>query len=101
MGGKKKKLGTSLVVQWIQICLPVLEHGFDPWSGVIPHAAEQLSLCATTKEPARVYSPYPVTGEAATVRNPRTAAGEWPPPAATRKACAAVKTLHDHKQINK
>ena len=26
-------------------------HGFDPWSGKIPHAAEQLSLCATTAEP--------------------------------------------------
>ena len=26
-------------------------HGFDPWSGKIPHAAEQLSLCATTTEP--------------------------------------------------
>ena len=27
-------------------------HGFEPWSGKIPHAAEQLSLCATTTEPA-------------------------------------------------
>ena len=26
-------------------------HGFDPWSGKIPHAAEQLSLCATITEP--------------------------------------------------
>ena len=26
-------------------------HGFDPWSRKIPHAAEQLSLCATTTEP--------------------------------------------------
>ncbi|KAJ8787545.1 hypothetical protein J1605_022860, partial [Eschrichtius robustus] len=24
------------------------EHGFDPWSGKIPHAAEQLSPWATT-----------------------------------------------------
>ena len=28
-------------------------HGYEPWSGKIPHAAEQLSLCATTTE-ARV-----------------------------------------------
>ena len=28
-------------------------HGFDPWSGKIPRAAEQLSPCATTTE-ARV-----------------------------------------------
>ena len=27
-------------------------HGFEPWSGKIPHAAEQLSACATTTEPA-------------------------------------------------
>ena len=26
--------------------------GFEPWSGKIPHAAEQLSPCATTTEPA-------------------------------------------------
>ena len=24
---------------------------YDPWSGKIPHTAEQLSLCATTTEP--------------------------------------------------
>ena len=27
-------------------------HGFNPWSGKIPHDAEQLSPCATTTEPA-------------------------------------------------
>ena len=26
-------------------------HGFEPWSGKIPHAVEHLSLCATTTEP--------------------------------------------------
>ncbi|XP_057411448.1 28S ribosomal protein S25, mitochondrial isoform X9 [Balaenoptera acutorostrata] len=26
-------------------------HGFEPWSRKIPHAAEQLSPCATTSEP--------------------------------------------------
>ena len=25
-------------------------HGFDPWSGKIPHATEHLSLCATMTE---------------------------------------------------
>ena len=29
-------------------------HGFKPWSGKIPHAAEQLSPWATTTEPARL-----------------------------------------------
>nr|XP_058902079.1 pyruvate dehydrogenase phosphatase regulatory subunit, mitochondrial-like [Kogia breviceps] len=27
-------------------------HRFEPWSGKIPHAAEQLSPCATSTEPA-------------------------------------------------
>ena len=27
-------------------------HGFKPWSGKIPHTAEQLSPCTTTTEPA-------------------------------------------------
>ena len=27
-------------------------HGFDPWSGKIPHAVDQLSPWATTTEPA-------------------------------------------------
>ena len=26
-------------------------HRFNPWSGKIPHAMEQLSPCATTTEP--------------------------------------------------
>ena len=28
------------------------DQGFNLWSGKIPHATEQLSLCATTTEPA-------------------------------------------------
>ena len=30
---------------------PPANAGFEPWSGKIPHATEQLSLCATTTEP--------------------------------------------------
>ena len=48
----KKNPGTSLVAQWLRILLPIQGHGFEPWSRKIPHAAEQLSLCATTTEPA-------------------------------------------------
>ena len=28
------------------------DYGFEPWSGRIPHAAEQLSPCTPTTEPA-------------------------------------------------
>ena len=27
-------------------------HRFDPWSGKIPHASEQLTPCTTTPDPA-------------------------------------------------
>ena len=39
-------------------------HRFEPWSGKIPHAAEQLSPCATTTEPA-LYSLRATTAEPA------------------------------------
>ena len=43
----KQALGTSLVVQWLRICLPCWRYRFDPWSGKISRATEQLSLCTT------------------------------------------------------
>ena len=49
---KKPLMGTSLVVQWLGVRLSMQGTQFDPWSGKIPHAAEQLSPCATTTEPA-------------------------------------------------
>ena len=39
--------GTSLVVQWLRICLP-MQHELDPWPRKVPHALEQLSPCTTT-----------------------------------------------------
>ena len=54
--------------------------GFEPWSGKIPHATEQLSPCATTTEPARhnywsphAKSPCSTPGESTTMRSTRTA----------------------------
>ena len=38
----KNPPGASLVAQWLRICLPMQGHGFEPWSGKIPHAAERL-----------------------------------------------------------
>ena len=39
--------GTSLVVQWMWIYLPMQETQVWSWSGKIPHALEQLSLYST------------------------------------------------------
>ena len=40
----------SLVAQWLRIRLP-MQGTRDPWFGKIPHAAQQLSPCATTTDP--------------------------------------------------
>ena len=72
-------------------------HGFEPWSGKIPHATEQLSPWATITEPARL---EPV------LRNKRGRDGErpahrdeeWFPFAATRESPRTeTKTQHSHK----
>ena len=54
LGQKTKQNRTSrtyLVIRWIGIHLAMQGHWFDPWSGKIPHATEQLSPCTTTFEP--------------------------------------------------
>ena len=45
-----KNVGASLVAQQFSICLASKRYRFDPWSGKIPHASEQLSPCATATE---------------------------------------------------
>ena len=47
----KRVKRTSLVIQWLRIPLPMQGNGFDPWSGKIPRATEQLSPCTPTTEP--------------------------------------------------
>ena len=77
-------------------------HGFEPWSGKIPHAAEQLGPWATITEPAGL---EPVLrnkrgrdSERPTHRNEE----EWPPLAATRESPRTeMKTQHSQKQTNK
>ena len=51
-----KKQGTGLPwwrSGWESAC-QCRGHGFEPWSGKIPHAAEQLGPWATTTEPVRL-----------------------------------------------
>ena len=49
----KVKMRTSLVVQGLKnkSACQCGRHGFNPWSGKIPHASKQLSPCTTTIEP--------------------------------------------------
>ena len=85
-------------------------HWFNPWSGKIPHAAEQLSPCtptiepvlwslgATTSKPTHLYwssyaqSPCSATREATETRSHHAATREWL--CSRRNACAALKTQH-------
>ena len=72
-------------------------HGFEPRSGKIPYAAEQLGPWATIAEPARL---EPVLRNKRGRDNERPAHGdeEWPPLAATRESPRTeTKTQHTHK----
>ena len=84
-------------------------HEFNPWSKKIPHAAKQLSPCATTTEPVlssqgatateppggnywSPHTPEPV------VRNKRSHHHKKPTHHHQRKVCTAAKTQHSQKQ---
>ena len=72
-------------------------HGFEPWSGKIPHAAEQLGPWATTTEPARL---KPVLRNKRGRDSERSAHRdeEWPPLATTRESPRTeTKTQHSQK----
>ena len=71
-------------------------HGFEPWSGKIPHAAERLGPWATTTEPAHL---EPV------LRNKRGRDSERPahrdeerPPLATARESPRTETKTQHSQ---
>ena len=49
---KTRVAKTSLVAQWLRIRLPMQGTWVLALVREIPHAAEQLSLCTTTTEPA-------------------------------------------------
>ena len=72
-------------------------HGFEPWSGKSPHAAEQLGPWAIITEPACL---EPVLRYKRGRDNERPAHRdeEWPPLATTRESpCTETKTQHSHK----
>ena len=72
-------------------------HGFEPWSGKIPHAAEQLGPWATTTEPARL-EPVLHKKRGRDSERPAHRDEEWPPLAATRQnPRRETKTQHSHK----
>ena len=72
-------------------------NGFEPWSGRIPHAAEQLGPWATITEPARL-EPVLRNKRGQDSERPAHRDEEWPPLAATREnPSTETKTQHSHK----
>ena len=71
--------------------------GDKPWSGKIPHAAEQLGPRATTTEPARL-EPVPCNKRGRNSERPALRNEEWPPLATTRESPRIeTKTQHSPK----
>ena len=72
-------------------------HGFEPWSGKIPHAAERLGPWATIAEPARL-KPVLRNKRGRDSERPAHRDEEWPPLATTRESPRTeTKTQHSHK----
>ena len=62
-------------------------HSFNPWSGKIPHALAQLSLCATTTKDHAPRGPSSSTREATAKRNTHAAVKSSPHLPQLEKAC--------------
>ena len=72
-------------------------HGFEPWSGKIPHATEQLGLWATTTEPVRL-EPVLCNKRGRDSERPAHRDEEWPLLATTRESPRTeTKTQHSQK----
>ena len=72
-------------------------HGFEPWSGKIPHAAEQLGPWATAAEPARL-EPVLRNKRGHDSERPAHRDEERPPLSATRESPRTeMKTQHSQK----
>ena len=72
-------------------------HRFEPWSGKIPHATEQLGPWATITEPAHL-EPVLRNKRGRDSETPAHRDEEWPPLAATRESPRTeTKTQHSHK----
>ena len=97
----KPVYGTSLVVQWLRICLPM------QGTPVLSLVWEDTTCHRATKPVHHTYwGPYALEAmlynkRSHLIRRPCTATREWPLLAATRESPpAARKTQYSHKQIN-
>ena len=71
-------------------------HGFEPWSGKIPHATEQMGPWATITEPAHL-EPVLCNKRGRDSERPAHRDEEWPPLATTRESPRTeTKIQHSH-----
>ena len=85
-------LGTSLMVHWLRICLPMQRTWGRPWSGKIPHAAGQRSPWTQLLKPACL-EPELSNKRSHHTEKSMLCNEEQPPLAATRDSpSAAMKT---------
>ena len=71
-------------------------HGFEPWSGKIPHAVERLGPWATTTEPAHL-EPVLRNRRGRNSERPTHRDEEWPPIATTGESPRTeMKTQNSH-----
>ena len=75
-------------------------HGFDPCSGKMPHASEQLSPRATAPEARAPWCPHSTTRDTIARRSLHPIVREQPlRPEAREKAHAETKTQHSEKSV--
>ena len=94
---KNRKLGLPWWCSGWESACQCRGHRFKPWSGKIPHAAEQLGPWATVTEPARL-EPVLRNKRGRDSERPAHHNEEWPPLAATRESPRTeTKTQHSQK----
>ena len=95
-----KNLRASLVAQWLRVCCQCKGRGFEPWSGRIPRATEQLGPWATIAEPARL-EPVLRSKRGRDGERPAHHDEEWPLLAAAGGSPRTeTKTQHSNQSIN-
>ena len=92
----KCKYQASLKLSGKESTCPCRRHGFNPWSGEIPYATEQLSLCVTTTE-------LVLQSLAAATTEPTCPRAVLCSKRATtaRSLCTAMKSNHHSPQLKK
>ena len=96
LGNQKRKIGLPWWHSGWESACQCRGHRFKPWSGKIPHAAEQLGPWATTTEPARL-EPVLCNKRGHDSERPAHHDEEWPPLATTRES-PRTETKIQHSQ---